>query len=83
MEHVRFLKKCEASYATIQGIDCLLAKFRNSVVMEEIPRYRPKLWYHVDSQDLPTIGGLPGLDAIGTEVVFPSPNNEQKRRRFA
>ncbi|KEQ71137.1 hypothetical protein M436DRAFT_52047 [Aureobasidium namibiae CBS 147.97] len=75
------LKKCEVSYATIQGIDCLLAKFRNSVVMEEIPRYRPKLWYHVDSQDLPTIGGLPDLDAIGTEVAFPPPNNEQKRRR--
>ena len=75
------LKKCEVSYATIQGIDCLLAKFRNSVVMEEIPRYRPKLWYHVDSQDLPTIGGLPDLDAIGTEVEFPPPNNEQKRRR--
>jgi hypothetical protein len=75
------LKKCEVSYATIQGIDCLLAKFRNSVVMEEIPRYRPKLWYHVDSPDLPTIGGLPDLEAIGTEIAFPPPNNEQKRRR--
>jgi hypothetical protein len=75
------LKKCEVSYATIQGIDCLLAKFRNSVVMEEIPRYRPKLWYHIDSTDLPTIGGAPDLDAIGTEAEFPAPNNEQKRRR--
>ena len=69
------------SYATIQGIDCLLAKFRSSVVMEETPRYRPKLCYHVDSQDLPTIGGLPDLDAIGTEVEFPPANNEHKRRR--
>ncbi|KAG9759374.1 hypothetical protein KCU73_g3421, partial [Aureobasidium melanogenum] len=75
------LKKCEVSYATIQGIDCLLAKFRNSVVMEEIPRYRPKLWYHVDSTDLPTIAGLPDREAIGTEATFPPPNNEQKRKR--
>ncbi|KAH0371565.1 hypothetical protein KCU65_g1688, partial [Aureobasidium melanogenum] len=75
------LKKCEVSYATIQGIDCLLAKFRNSVVMEEIPRYRPKLWYHVDSTDLPTIAGHPDNEAIGTEAPFPPPNNEQKRKR--
>ncbi|KAG9588115.1 hypothetical protein KCU77_g7467, partial [Aureobasidium melanogenum] len=75
------LKKCEVSYATIQGIDCLLAKFRNSVVMEEIPRYRPKLWYHVDSTDLPTIAGVPDTEAIGTEAPFPPPNNEQKRKR--
>jgi hypothetical protein len=45
------LEKCEVSYATIQGIDCLLAKFRNTVVMEEIHRYRPKLWYHIDSTE--------------------------------
>ncbi|CAD0109878.1 unnamed protein product, partial [Aureobasidium uvarum] len=75
------MKKCEVSYATIQGIDCLLAKFRNSVVMEEIPRYRPKLWYNVDSTDLPTIAGIPNRQAIGTEASFPPPNNEQKRKR--
>jgi hypothetical protein len=75
------LKKCEVSYATIQGIDCLLAKFRNSVVMEEIHRYRPKLWYHIDSTDLPSVAGVPDRGAIGTEAPFPAPNNEQKRRR--
>jgi hypothetical protein len=51
------------------------------VVTEEIPRYRPKLWYHIDSTDLPTIGGAPDRDAIGTEAEFPAPNNKQKRRR--
>ncbi|KAI4719938.1 hypothetical protein E4T48_03793 [Aureobasidium sp. EXF-10727] len=64
------MKKCEVSYATIQGIDCLLAKFRNSVVMEENPRYRPKLWYNVDSTDLPTIAGVPNRQAIGTEAAL-------------
>jgi hypothetical protein len=26
--------------------------------MEESRRYRPKLWYHIDSTDLPTVAGL-------------------------
>jgi hypothetical protein len=65
------LKKYEVSCAIV-GVDCLLAKFRDSVGLEEIPRYRPKLWNHVDSPDLET---------IGTAVAFPPPNNEQKRRR--
>ncbi|THV74339.1 hypothetical protein D6D28_02626 [Aureobasidium pullulans] len=46
-------KRCEVSYATIQGIDCLLAKFRNSVIMEEAASCRPKLWYHHESDVLP------------------------------
>ncbi|KAI5208502.1 hypothetical protein E4T39_01388 [Aureobasidium subglaciale] len=77
------LKKCEVSYATIQGIDCLLAKFRNSVVMEETPAFRPKLWYNIESTDLPVDEetGLPDYRAIGTEAPFPPPNNEQKRKR--
>jgi hypothetical protein len=41
-------------------------------VVEEIPRYRPKRWYHVDSPD---------LAAIGTNIAFHLPNNDQKRRR--
>ncbi|THX53844.1 hypothetical protein D6D06_05859 [Aureobasidium pullulans] len=46
-------KRCEVSYATIQGIDCLLAKFRNSVIMEEAASCRPKLWYHHESDVQP------------------------------
>lgn len=34
-----------------------------------------------EEQDLPTIGDLSDIDAIGTEVEVPLPNNEQKRRR--
>ncbi|THX60423.1 hypothetical protein D6D08_08760 [Aureobasidium pullulans] len=46
-------KRCEVSYATIQGIDCFLAKFRNSVIMEEAASCRPKLWYHHELDVLP------------------------------
>ncbi|THZ45038.1 hypothetical protein D6C90_04613 [Aureobasidium pullulans] len=46
-------KRCKVSYATIQGIDCLLAKFRNSVIMEEAASCRPKLWYHHESDVQP------------------------------
>ncbi|KAI5250783.1 hypothetical protein E4T42_04727 [Aureobasidium subglaciale] len=86
------LKKCEVSYATIQGFatsrvlfnrtaglsdvrisdyrhnrDYLLAKFHNSVVMEETPAFRPKLWYNTESADLPTDEqtGFPDYRAIG------------------
>ncbi|CAD0111853.1 unnamed protein product [Aureobasidium uvarum] len=61
------MKKCDVSYATIQGIDCLLAKFRNSVVMEEIPRHRPQLWYSIDSTDLPTIACMLDIEAVGVD----------------
>ncbi|THW99102.1 hypothetical protein D6D13_10341 [Aureobasidium pullulans] len=46
-------KRCEVSYATIQRIDCLLAKFRNSVIMEEAASCRPRLWYHHESDVQP------------------------------
>ncbi|SPN98296.1 uncharacterized protein DNG_01350 [Cephalotrichum gorgonifer] len=36
-------KVAEISYATIQGKDCLVQKFRNSSVMLEAPHYRPKV----------------------------------------
>lgn len=36
-------KVAEISYATIQGKDCLVSKFRNSSVMLEQPDYRPKV----------------------------------------
>ncbi|KAI4603421.1 hypothetical protein KJ359_003231 [Pestalotiopsis sp. 9143b] len=36
-------KVAEISYATIQGKDCLVQKFRNSSVMLEVPQYRPKV----------------------------------------
>ncbi|KAM3073805.1 hypothetical protein ACMFMG_008430 [Clarireedia jacksonii] len=39
-------KVAEVSYATIQGRDCLVQKFRNSSVMLEPPHYRPKVHSH-------------------------------------
>lgn len=36
-------KIAEVSYATIQGRDCLVQKFRNSSVMLELPSFRPKV----------------------------------------
>lgn len=38
-------RKCSMSYATIQGLDCLVDKFRNSSVMAEYPGYTAKMWY--------------------------------------
>ncbi|KXS99919.1 hypothetical protein AC578_923 [Pseudocercospora eumusae] len=38
-------KIAQVSCATVQGIDCLIEKFRNSAIMAEFSDYRPKLWY--------------------------------------
>lgn len=63
----------ECSYATIQGVDCLIEKFRNSAVMDENPLHRPKLWFTaLDNND-------PAL--IGHERPFPGPNNLTKAQR--
>ncbi|KAE8548570.1 hypothetical protein EYB25_008951 [Talaromyces marneffei] len=62
-------KVAEVSYATIQGRDCLIQKFRNSSVMLEDPSFRPKLFY---------TGTGP---LAGTEEPFPGPNNMSKMRR--
>ncbi|KAK3939950.1 RNA recognition motif 2-domain-containing protein [Diplogelasinospora grovesii] len=65
-------KVAEISYATIQGKDCLVQKFRNSSVMLEAPHYRPKLYY--------TING-PHPDKAGEEEEFPEPDNQSKMKR--
>ncbi|KAL1960010.1 hypothetical protein VTO42DRAFT_678 [Malbranchea cinnamomea] len=62
-------KIAEISYATIQGKDCLVQKFRNSSVMLEHPSFRPKLFY---------TGTGP---LAGTEERFPGPDNPSKMRR--
>ncbi|KAH6604093.1 meiosis mei2 [Trichoderma cornu-damae] len=65
-------KVAEISYATIQGKDCLVQKFRNSSVMLEAPHYRPKLYY--------TSNG-PTPDVAGQEEPFPDPDNQSKMKR--
>ncbi|KAJ4391321.1 hypothetical protein N0V93_004938 [Gnomoniopsis smithogilvyi] len=65
-------KVAEISYATIQGKDCLVQKFRNSSVMLEQAHYRPKLYY--------TSNG-PVPDMAGQEEPFPEPDNQSKMKR--
>ncbi|KAG8532028.1 uncharacterized protein KY384_003664 [Bacidia gigantensis] len=62
-------KVAEVSYATIQGRDCLIQKFRNSSVMLEHPSFRPKL-YRTGTGPL-----------VGSEETFPGPDNPSKMRR--
>ncbi|KAF7561896.1 hypothetical protein G7046_g2245 [Stylonectria norvegica] len=65
-------KVAEISYATIQGKDCLVQKFRNSSVMLEAPHYRPKLYFTSN-------GPMPEL--AGQEESFPEPDNQSKMKR--
>ncbi|KAL7918507.1 RNA recognition motif 2 domain-containing protein [Trichoderma austrokoningii] len=65
-------KVAEISYATIQGKDCLVQKFRNSSVMLEASHYRPKLYYTSN-------GPMP--DLAGQEEQFPEPDNQSKMKR--
>ncbi|KAI9891320.1 MAG: hypothetical protein M1814_002833 [Vezdaea aestivalis] len=62
-------KVAEVSYATIQGSDCLVNKFRNSSVMLENPLYRPKLFRTGDGPH------------AGQELAFPPVDNPSKMRR--
>ena len=62
-------KVAEVSYATIQGRDCLVQKFRNSSVMFEDTKFRPKLF---------TTGTGP---SAGMEEKFPEADNQSKMRR--
>ncbi|UJO19113.1 Meiosis protein mei2 [Fulvia fulva] len=66
-------KRVQLSYATVQGYDCLVEKFRNSSIMEEFEGYRPKLWYTPDT--------APAPEYIGTEKKFDPPNNRTKQQR--
>lgn len=63
----------EIAYATTQGIECSIAKFRNSSVMLEAPPYRPKLWYTAETAPDPSM--------IGKERPFPSSDNQAKLQR--
>lgn len=67
-------KVLEISYATIQGQDCLIQKFRNSSVLKECDGYTPKIFY--------TIGDdIPHGKSPGDDYKFPEPDNQQKFAR--
>jgi hypothetical protein len=72
----RSTKAAEISYATIQGREALVQKFRNSSVMQETPFCRPRLFFtFVDAE-------LTGkLRSAGVEQVFPRPDNLSKLQR--
>ena len=65
-------KVAEVSYATIQGRDCLIQKFRNSSVMLEPPHYRPKLFFTIHDR---------AIGRVGEEEDFPPSDNSSKLRR--
>jgi hypothetical protein len=44
--------------------------------MEEVPRYRPKLWYNIESMILLAINDIPNLYITETNTLFPVPNND-------
>lgn len=69
-------KVAEVSYATIQGKDCLIQKFRNSSVMCESPPFRPKLFYTLHH---PLVQS--GVVECGSEEDFPGPDNHSKLQR--
>jgi hypothetical protein len=69
-------KAAEISYATIQGREALIQKFRNSSVMQETPFCRPRLFFtYIDAE----VTGK--LRSTGTEQVFPRPDNLSKLQR--
>ncbi|KAF1957456.1 hypothetical protein CC80DRAFT_560752 [Byssothecium circinans] len=71
--------KCaEISYATIQGHEALVQKFRNSSVMQEAPFCRPHI-FHTYEEAI----SKPGLSvrATGDLAHFPNPNNAMKFER--
>ncbi|KAF2719618.1 hypothetical protein K431DRAFT_228335, partial [Polychaeton citri CBS 116435] len=67
-------KAAEISYATVQGLENLVERFRNSVVQKEQPECRAKLWWSFDAASATG-------QAVGTERAFPEPSNHTKLNR--
>ncbi|KAH8923852.1 hypothetical protein BT69DRAFT_1308275 [Atractiella rhizophila] len=61
-------KICLASYASIQGKEALIAKFRNSQVMDERVEFRPKVFH--------SSGPM-----VGLPEPFPAPDNMRRKAR--
>ncbi|KAF2012689.1 hypothetical protein BU24DRAFT_484416 [Aaosphaeria arxii CBS 175.79] len=72
----RSTKAVEISYATIQGKEALVTKFRNSSVMQESPNCKPRLFNTFDDVQC----GL-SYSYVGTEQAFPEPDNIPKLQR--
>ncbi|KAF9969845.1 hypothetical protein BGZ73_007620 [Actinomortierella ambigua] len=72
-------KICELAYATVQGRDALVEKFRNSSVMKEDPNYRPKLFYTSG----PRAGGEKPFPESNLDHEHPSKSHHSVRRRHS
>jgi hypothetical protein len=61
-------KKCDLSYANIQGKEALIKKFQNSQVLSEDIAYQPKLFYSSGSR-------------AGQEQPWPNSNSNKSRSK--
>ncbi|KAK8257534.1 RNA recognition motif 2-domain-containing protein [Phyllosticta capitalensis] len=70
------------SYATVQGPEALVEKFRNSSVMLETFDYRPRLFHTRESATrTASQTNRKFMPRVGDELAFPGPNNEAKLQR--
>jgi hypothetical protein len=72
----RSSKNAELSYATIQGREALVQKFRNSSVMQQTPYCRPRLFITKEEAFINQ-----NIRKTGVEVKFPDPDNWSKFQR--
>ncbi|KAF2446310.1 hypothetical protein P171DRAFT_357672 [Karstenula rhodostoma CBS 690.94] len=72
----RSSKNAELSYATIQGREALVQKFRNSSVMQQTPYCRPRLFITKEEAWINQ-----NIRKTGVEVKFPDPDNWSKFQR--
>ncbi|KAF1974553.1 hypothetical protein BU23DRAFT_461479 [Bimuria novae-zelandiae CBS 107.79] len=72
----RSSKNAELSYATIQGHEALVQKFRNSSVMQQTPYCRPRLFVTKEEAFIQQ-----NIRKTGCEVQFPAPDNWSKFQR--
>lgn len=68
-------KVARVSYATQQGREALISRFRNSSVREQPERHRPMLFFNFHDQ--PWMNGR----SVGDVMPLPEPDNTQKLRR--
>jgi hypothetical protein len=69
-------KVAQICYATIQGRECLIERFRNSGVMTQWVPFRARLFFSTAD---PEVYRNPG--AVGRDAPFPASNNQVKLQR--
>ena len=69
----RHMKPCAVSYANVQGYECLVAKFRNSSILEEADGCRPTLFWSDES--------APSSAMVGQQRPWPRVDNDSKKAR--